>query len=697
MKGLSPLKKFQNIYRRMLRKVLLSAASTLVAAGAFAQTFTGGGGPIHDLTTIDIPLTVIGLIPANIDTIGFGLESVCIDLTHTYDSDLEISLVSPDGTTTLLVAGQGGGGHDFTNTCFTDTSALGIWQGSAPFTGVFRPQSQMGVVNNQQNGNGTWFLRVTDTYGADTGYVNSWSITFGNNPATAQIVSATDLPLVILNTQGQSIPNDPKIAAYMGIIDNGPGMLNHVNDSFNSYEGWIGIEVRGNSSQSFPQKQYAFETWDQNGGNLDTMLLGMPKEHDWILYGPYSDKSCMRNWLSYALSNDMGQYAVRGRYCEVILNGSYQGIYEITETIKRDGDRVDIAKLTLNDTIGDDLTGGYIAKIDWIGGPSWQSNFLPDQTNPSNNVINFQLVSPKAGTLLPVQQAYIEAYIDSFETALDGPFFQDTTIGWRHFGNERSFVDYFLLNELAKNVDAYWLSTYFYKDKDSKGGKITMGPSWDFNGAWRGADYCNAPEVADWHYNEPDYCACDMPFWWKRLVQDTLFTNNLQCRWTELRSNVLDTAHIFHYIDSVATLLNQAQVRHFRQWQILGTYVWPNPSPLANTFQEELDYMKQWIIGRLAWIDANLPGTCYPPVVGVAGANTGPHLRVYPNPSAGQFHVVSGSPIEEVTVTDLLGKVLMISHPDAAACILEVQTPGVYFVNVLSGGVLQTKKLTVTR
>jgi subtilisin-like proprotein convertase family protein len=696
MKCLNPSEMLKSPLVRVLRSFLFLIVVLSAAQNSRAQTFTGGSGPIHDLTTIDIPLTVIGLIPANIDTIGFGLESVCIDLTHTWDGDLEISLVSPDGTTTLLVAGQGGGGHNFTNTCFTDTAAMGIWQGSAPFTGPFRPQSQMGVVNNQQNANGTWFLRVTDTYGADTGFVNSWTITFGNNPATAQIVSATDLPLVILNTQGQSIPNDPKIAAYMGIIDNGPGMLNHVNDSFNSYEGWIGIEVRGNSSQSFPQKQYAFETWDQNGGNLDTMLLGMPKEHDWILYGPYSDKSCMRNWLSYALSNDMGQYAVRGRYCEVILNGSYIGIYEITESIKRDGDRVDIAKLTLNDTTGDDLTGGYIAKIDWIGGPYWTSNFLPDQTNPGSNVINFQMVSPKAGTLLPVQQAYIEAYIDSFETALDGPAYQDTTVGWRKFGNERSFVDYFLLNELAKNVDAYWLSTYFYKDKDSKGGKITMGPSWDFNGAWRGADYCNAPDVADWHYNEPDYCAVDMPFWWKRLVQDTLFTNNLQCRWTELRSSTLDTAHIFHYIDSIGSLLSQAQVRHFRQWQILGTYVWPNPSPLANTYQEELDYMKQWIIGRIAWMDANLPGTCYPPVVAVESAFAAPEIRVYPNPNQGKFQVVTSRPMEMLVVTDILGKPVMRANPDAVEFTVDLPSAGIYFVTATSEGQSSTKKVTVT-
>jgi subtilisin-like proprotein convertase family protein len=661
-----------------------------------AQTFTGGSGPIHDLATIDIPLTVSGLTPANIDTTGFGFESVCIDLVHTWDADLTISLVSPDGTTALLVSGQGGGDDNFTNTCFSDTAALWIGQGLAPFTGYFRPQSQMGIVNNLQNGNGTWYLRISDSYGADTGFVFSWSITFGTDPATAQIVNATDLPLVIINTNGQGIPNDPKIMARMGIVDNGAGNLNHVNDPYNAYDGWIGIELRGNSSQGFPQHQYSFETRDSFGSNLEASLLGLPIENDWILYGPYSDKSCMRNNLTFALSNEMGQYAVRRRYCEVILNSAYQGIYEISESIKRDSNRVDIAKLTSNDVSGDDLTGGYIVKIDWIGGPSWQSNYPSDPTNPSNGVINFQLIYPKETDVLPVQQNYIQLYVDSFETALAGPNFADTTLGWRRFGNEASFIDHFILTEFAKNIDGYWLSTYFSKDKDSKGGKINMGPVWDFNGAWHGADYCNAPAIDNWQYNEPDFCQLDMPFWWKRLLQDTLFTNRLQCRWTDLRNNILDTTHIFGHMDSIATLINQAKDRHFRQWPILGTYTWPNPSPLANTFEEEINYTKQWIRDRAAWVDAHLPGTCYPPTVGIKDRSL-QAISIYPNPSAGQFHVSSETAMEALTVTDVFGKIVQRLQPQSDACVLQMGNAGVYFVTVKTADGMQTQKITVTK
>lgn len=670
----------------------------MVAANGFlpAQTFSGAPGPIFDLQTIDLPVTVSGLVPGTIDTTNFGLESVCIEITHTWDADVEISLVAPDGTVAWLFGGVGGGGHNFTGTCLSDTAAQPISAGSAPFTGVWRPLGQMGRVNNGQNANGTWYLRVGDTYGADTGSVHAWSITFGNNPATYYSVEATDLPLVIIETGGQTIPNDPKIMARMGIVDNGPGNLNHATDPHNGYDGWIGIEVRGNSSQGYPQKQYSMETRDSIGDNREVSLLGLPVENDWILHAPYSDKAFIRNHLAYTLSREMGQYATRTRYCEVILNGAYQGVYLLMESIKRDSNRVDIAKLTNNDLSGDDLTGGYIVKIDWLGGPYWQSNYLPDQTAPYNNVVNFQMIEPDPTQAPMAQILYIQSYVDSFETALYGPGFRDTTSGWRRFADERTFIDYHILNELAKNIDAYHLSTYFYKDKDSKGGKLAMGPSWDFNGAWRGADYCNAQTIFDWQYNEVDYCNVDMPMWWKRLLQDTLFANRLQCRWQDLRSTTLDTTRIFFHMDSIATLVTAAQARHFRQWPILGTYVWPNPAPLANSYAEELAATKQWIRDRLAWIDSNLPGTCWPPVVGVEPRSAAV-VEAYPNPSTGILRLASEQPIERYAVHDMLGREVASGQPMDRHCSLQLQEPGLYLVSTWVGGRLQLHKVTVTR
>ena len=96
-----------------------------------------------------------------------------------------------------------------------------------------------------------------------------------------------------------------------------------MDDSFNGYDGQISIEIRGSSSQMFPKKQYALETQDIDGENLNVSILGMPAENDWILYAPYSDKSLLRNFLVYELARNMGRYASRTRFCELVINKNW--------------------------------------------------------------------------------------------------------------------------------------------------------------------------------------------------------------------------------------------------------------------------------------------------------------------------------------------------------------------------------------
>lgn len=170
----------------------------------------------------------------------------------------------------------------------------------------------------------------------------------------------SNLPIVIINTQGLTIPDEPKMTAKMKIIYNGEGVINSISDSLYHYDGWIGIERRGSSTQQFQKKSYSLETRLESGENNNVELLGLPRENDWILYAPFSDKTLMRNALIFTLSNETGWYAPRTRFCEVILNDEYMGVYVFMEKIKRDRNRVDIAKLNPDDTEGDQLTGGYI-------------------------------------------------------------------------------------------------------------------------------------------------------------------------------------------------------------------------------------------------------------------------------------------------------------------------------------------------
>lgn len=634
---------------------------TLILQCLQAQTYFGAGGGIPDGGPMVVfPITVSGLSPSTIDT-TFGLETVCIDITHTWDADLNISLQAPDGSIVDLSIANGGSDDNYTNTCFNGFAPNSIVASNAPFTGVFRPQGFMGSVNNGQNGNGVWKLLIQDTYAADVGTLNSWSITFGNNPAHPFGFSSSNLPIVVVNTFGQPIPDEPKLAAQMGIIYNGPGLRNYLTDPFNNYNNKIGIEMRGSSSMGFPQKSYGFETRDINGTQKDTMVLGMPSEHDWILYAPYDDKTCMRNVLSYDIANKTGHYASRTVFCELVINGQYQGIYVVMEKIKRDNNRVDIAKLTATDIAGDDLTGGYIIKIDkqtGTGGAGWNSNF----TSSTGSNIFFQYHYPKDVDIVPQQQAYIQAYVDSFEVALNGPQFNDPVVGFRKYADYTTFIDYFILNEISRNVDGYRLSTFLYKDKNSNGGKLKIGPAWDYNLGWRNANYCNGDQTTGWAYQFNTVCSGDpwqVPFWWNRMLQDTEFKNQLKCRWTQLRQTTLNTTVINNYIDSIALYLDESQQRHFTAWPILGVYTWPNPSPIPADYAGEISAIKSWIISRMNWLDANMPGTCTVGIAEDTGVQT--TLDVYPNPVTNTANIHVYLPENEkgkLFITDVFGRIV---------------------------------------
>ena len=203
---------------------------------------------------------------------------------------------------------------------------------------------------------------------------------------------------------------------------------------------------------------------------------------------------------------------------------------------------------------------------------------------------------------------YIENYVDSFEYALNGPNFADTSIGYSKYIDVNSFIDLYIINELSKNIDGYRLSTYMYKDKNSNGGKLTMGPFWDYNLAFGNADYCDGGITSGWEVDGG--CGDNNPFWFERLLDDTTYQNKLKCRWEYLRDRSFQQDSLVNFIDSVAFYLDDAQQRNFQQWDILGSYVWPNYY-VGSTYQDELNFFKTWIGDRLTWLDNNLGGNCY--------------------------------------------------------------------------------------
>ncbi len=450
----------------------------------------------------------------------------------------------------------------------------------------------------------------------------------------AQTLTVTNLPIVkIITPSSVAIPNEPKLMATMQIIYNGVGMMNNVTDPPNHYNGPIGIETRGSSSSGFPKKGYGLETRDALGNSNPLSLLDMPAESDWILRAMYTDKSDMNDMLAYNLARKQGRYGPRTRYVEVLLNGNYQGIYIFEEKIKRDSNRVDIAKLKYIDTLGSDLTGGYILKIDKSTGSStnvgWNSNFKVANCNAGCNFYTkFQHDYPDESVMHPKQKTYIRQYVDSFETALYGLNYRDPINGYRKYITPSTFIDYMLINELSKNVDGYRISTYFYKPKNEK---LKMGPVWDYDITFGNANYCQGSDTAGWAYNFNYVCGAgnlSVPAWWERLNSDTNYKNQTKCQYTQYRQTIFSKPALYAVIDSAVLILktpsgtSSALKRDSAKWNIIGNYVWPNPTPVPTSFNGEITELKNWLSKRINWLDVNVPGTCIQPTVALAVSNT---------------------------------------------------------------------------
>ncbi len=413
---------------------------------------------------------------------------------------------------------------------------------------------------------------------------------------------SSNLPLIKINTEGKTIVDEPKIMAKMQVIDN-PGGGNSFSDTNYTYDGSIGIEIRGNTAQMFPKKSYTVETRLSDGSNNNVELLGFPKENDWVFHGPFTDKSMMRNALAYFIANGMGGWHPRARYVELMINDEYSGVYLVVEKIKIDKNRLDLATLKPEDISGDELTGGYIISIDRDQEGSWNSPFY-GRTGSVD--VPFSYVDPKYKDLTMEQSEYIRNYIIDFEYALKGKNFKDPELGYRAYIDVESFIDYFIITELSRDLDGYRVSVYFHKDKDSKGGKLTMGPFWDYNICFGNADFMSAWNTVGWA--EEGIGAGDwyeIPFWWDRFREDPYFETVLKYRWEELRENVISKNTINSFIDSCQYLLDDAQKRNFQKWNILNSYVWPNPN-IGGSYQAEIDYLKSWVNDRIDWLDEQI-------------------------------------------------------------------------------------------
>jgi hypothetical protein len=440
----------------------------------------------------------------------------------------------------------------------------------------------------------------------------------------------------------------------------------------------------------------------------------MPEENDWVLISNYNDRSLIKNLMAYKIFAMMGNYSPRSQLCEVIIDGSYQGIYLIGEKIKQDNGRVNIATLNPDEILGDDLTGGYILQQNyWNESNSFQSNYSPID-HPTFDV-HFLYEYPKPQDIVPEQKVYIAAFIDSLETALYSVDFADPIIGYRKYLDVESFIDYFIVNEVSRNNDGFKKSVFFHKDKNSNGGKLHAGPVWDFDWAWKNMQSCEIFQNnggIGWAHHIND-CFTDnySTGWYIRLLQDSTFNDELRCRYEQYRETMLDTTYLFAYIDSMGVYAQEAQARHFQKWPLLGmSGPAPDDGPVAITHLGELDSLKSWIWTRLQWLDANIPGiaqNCEQSGVGLNALVMENSFNCYPNPASNQLSVVfqladvSGI---SLTMVNAVGAVVYSENaasysPGQHTIHIDVShlQSGIYFLKVEIGGTILTQKIVVSR
>ena len=377
------------------------------------------------------------------------------------------------------------------------------------------------------------------------------------------------------------------------------------------------IRTRGASSVNFAKKPYTLEfREDFSDADRSLSLLDLPVESDWVLHGPFNfDRPMNHNRVIFDLSNQIGQNAMRTEYVEMFVNqngndltySDYAGIYILVEKIKRDPNRVDVEKLSPQMTTEPDITGGYVLQIDRLD---------PGETGFFAGNHRWKYVEPEESEiqLNSQQQLYIRDYIDDFVAALNNADFTHPTKGQRYseFVDIDSVIDHHLLNEIALNIDALRLSSYWHKPRN---GKLKAGPLWDFDRSMESDDGRDNNPLQWFLDIQRGPTESQIPTFWPRFFDDLEFRQAYIDRWAELRQSEFSDANIQATIDRLISELGpnnpstnepDSVTRNFARWpqakpRTSGGY---NTGQLDGTWLGELAHQKAYLATRAAWIDS---------------------------------------------------------------------------------------------
>ena len=341
------------------------------------------------------------------------------------------------------------------------------------------------------------------------------------------------------------------------------------------------IRGRGQSSWGQPKKPYKIKLADK------TKMYGMPGNRDWVLIANYNDKSLLRNTLGYKVSEICGMaWTPLVRACDLYWNGTFKGSYLLAQHKEIAGQKVNI-----------DPETGYYIEVETNGN---------DYRTP-NLRIPIIFKDPEWREMNSTRQSYIKNYLNDWESAVSSDNFTKVY----EMMDMDSFVNFFIIEELAKNIDGnFRKSTFMTKEKDKK---LVLYHIWDFDIAFGNCDYMHTefrPDSNGIYGNDPTGFFVKVVDEQKKgsglfqhLFKDPSFVAAVKARWQEVYPAL---AELPQWLREEARINRDSYDRNFRTWRILGTYVWPNPSPIPRDYDGELDNLVNFYTQRVEWMNSEI-------------------------------------------------------------------------------------------
>lgn len=423
--------------------------------------------------------------------------------------------------------------------------------------------------------------QVNGTTANDFTTLIKYNVIAQDNTKKTYVVKFTDngIAALYLNTNGAAIAN--KIVYVSGTLK----LVGNFKDVL--FDGKTEVKGRGNSTWDMPKKPYRIKL------DKKASLLGMPESKNWVLLANYADKSLIRSELAFSLSRSIGRpFTVESRYVELFLNGSYQGSYQLTQQVKEGPGLVDIEEQPDGTTTLPNLAGGYLIEQDLF------ANGEPVYFHTAKKM-PFVIKYPDEDKINQQQKDYIKSHFQKLEDALYAENFTDPINGYRKLFDVNSYIDYYIINEIIGNPDAF-RSTYLYKKRNDD--KIYTGPIWDFDKAAN-----NDNRLGDQVKGLMSDAAFEPKIWFKRFMMDQSFRQRIRLRWNELKPKIQVLP------DAIAPLqkkLAVSQVRNFTRWDILNKQSYLELQ-VSGSYQGEITYLKNFLTNHIAWLDTKFNSSEY--------------------------------------------------------------------------------------